>query len=128
MMPDGIAQFTTPGTSNNPVEIEGSSISTKDPGVDLTLASGNLVANASGAAISLSVSGDTMEVAVTTASGQVVQQQVSEDKPTLQMKADPTGGGITVLAATSTGVVEKTEVSSTGVETKSIVKEVLNLS
>jgi uncharacterized protein YjdB len=128
MMPDGIAQFTTPGTSNNPVEIEGSSISTKDPGVDLTLASGNLVANASGAAISLSVSGGTMEVAVTTASGQVVQQQVSEDKPTLQMKADPTGGGITVLAATSSGVVEKTEVSSTGVETKTVVKEVLNLS
>ena len=128
MMPDGIAQFTTPGTSNNPVEIEGSSISTKDPGVDLTLASGNLVANASGAAISLSVSGGTMEVAVTTASGQVVQQQVSEDKPTLQMKADPTGGGITVLAASSTGVVEKTEVSSSGVETKTIVKEVLNLS
>ena len=128
IMPDGIAQFTTPGTSNNPVEIEGSSISTKDPGVDLTLASGNLVANASGAAISLSVSGGTMEVAVTTASGQVVQQQVTEDKPTLQMKADPTGGGITVLAATSTGVVEKTEVSSTGVETKTIVKEVLNLS
>jgi len=128
MMPDGIAQFTTPGTSDNPVEIEGSSISTKDPGVDLTLASGNLVANASGAAISLSVSGGTMEVAVTTASGQVVQQQVSEDKPTLQMKADPTGGGITVLAASSSGVVEKTEVSSTGVETKTVVKEVLNLS
>ena len=128
IMPDGIAQFTTPGTSDNPVEIEGSSISTKDPGVDLTLASGNLVANASGAAISLSVTGGTMEVAVTTASGQVVQQEVSEDKPTLQMKADPTGGGITVLAATSTGVVEKTAVSSTGVETKTIVKEVLNLS
>ena len=128
MMPDGIAQFTTPGSANNPVEIEGSSISTKDPGVDLTLASGNLVANASGAAISLSVSGGEMAVSVTTASGQVVQQQVSEDKPTLQMKADPTGGGITVLAATSTGVVEKTAVSSTGVETKTIVKEVLNLS
>lgn len=128
MMPDGIAQFTTSGKSDNPVEIEGSSISTKDPGVDLTLASGNLVANASGAAISLSVSGGTMEVAVTTASGQVVQQQVSEDKPTLQMKADPTGGGITVLAASSTGVVEKTAVSSTGVETKTIIKEVLNLS
>jgi alpha-tubulin suppressor-like RCC1 family protein len=128
MMPDGIAQFTTSGKSDNPVEIEGSSISTKDPAVDLTLASGNLVANASGAAISLSVSGGTMEVAVTTASGQVVQQQVSEDKPTLQMKADSTGGGITVLAASSTGVVEKTEVSSSGVETKTIVKEVLNLS
>ena len=128
IMPDGIAQFTTPGTSNNPVEIQGSSISTKDPGVDLTLASGNLVANASGAAISLSVSEGTMDVAVTTASGQVVQQQVSEDKPTLQMKADSTGGGITVLAASSTGVVEKTEVSSSGVETKTVVKEVLNLS
>ena len=128
MMPDGIAQFTTSGKSDNPVEIEGSSISTKDPAVDLTLASGNLVANASGAAISLSVSGGEMAVSVTTASGQVVQQQVSEDKPTLQMKADPTGGGITVLAATSTGVVEKTAVSSTGVETKTIVKEVLNLS
>jgi uncharacterized repeat protein (TIGR02543 family) len=128
IMPDGIAQFTTSGKSDNPVEIEGSSISTKDPAVDLTLASGNLVANASGAAISLSVSGGEMAVSVTTASGQVVQQQVSEDKPTLQMKADPTGGGITVLAASSTGVVEKTAVSATGVETKTIVKEVLNLS
>ena len=128
LMPEGIAQFTTPGSAENPVEVEGSSISTTDPGVDLTLASGNLVANASGSAVSLSIEGDTMAVAVTAANGQVIKQEVSADQPTVQMKADPEGGGITVLAASATGVVEKTEVSSTGETTKSVVTEALNLS
>jgi hypothetical protein len=128
LMPEGIAQFTTPGSAENPVEVEGSSISTTDPGVDLTLASGNLVANASGSAVSLSVEGETMAVAVTAANGQVIKQEVSADQPTVQMKADPEGGGITVLAASATGVVEKTEVSSTGETTKSVVTEALNLS
>jgi len=127
-MPEGIAQFTTPGSEDNPVEIEGSSIATTDPGVDLTLASGNLVANASGSAVSLSIEGDTMAVAVTAANGQVIKQEVSVDQPTVQMKADPEGGGITVLAASASGVVEKTEVSSTGETTKSVVTEALNLS
>ncbi len=128
LMPEGIAQFTTPGSEDDPVEIEGSSIATTDPGVDLTLASGNLVANASGSAVSLSVEGETMAVAVTAANGQVIKQEVSADQPTVQMKADPEGGGITVLAASATGVVEKTEVSSTGETTKSVVTEALNLS
>lgn len=128
VMPEGIAQFTTPGSEDDPVEVEGSSISTTDPGVDLTLASGNLVANASGSAVSLSVEGETMAVAVTAANGQVIKQEVSADQPTVQMKADPEGGGITVLAASATGVVEKTEVSSTGETTKSVVTEALNLS
>jgi uncharacterized protein YjdB len=128
LMPEGIAQFTTPGGEDDPVEVEGSSISTTDPGVDLTLASGNLVANASGSAVSLSVEGETMAVAVTAANGQVIKQEVSADQPTVQMKADPEGGGITVLAASASGVVEKTEVSSTGETTKSVVTEALNLS
>jgi len=128
VMPEGIAQFTTPGSEDDPVEVEGSSISTTDPGVDLTLASGNLVANASGSAVSLSVEGETMAVAVTAANGQVIKQEVSADQPTVQMKADPEGGGITVLAASASGVVEKTEVSSTGETTKSVVTEALNLS
>lgn len=127
LLPSGIAQFTTPGESDEPVVMQGSSISASDPGINMTLASGNLVANASGSAVSLSIEGDTMAVAVTTANGQVVQQEVSADKPTLQMKADPSGGGITVLAATSSGVVEKTEVSSSGEETKSVVTEKLEL-
>ena len=127
LMPSGIAQFTTPGNSDEPVVMQGSSISASDPGINMTLASGNLVANASGSAVSLSIEGDTMAVAVTTANGQVVQQEVSADKPTLQMKADPSGGGITVLAASSSGVVEKTEVSASGQETKSVVTEKLEL-
>lgn len=127
LLPSGIAQFTTPGESDEPVVMQGSSISASDPGINMTLASGNLVANASGSAVSLSIEGETMAVAVTTANGQVVQQEVSADKPTLQMKADPSGGGITVLAATSSGVVEKTEVSSSGEETKSVVTEKLEL-
>ena len=127
LMPSGIAQFTTPGTSDNPVIMQGNAISASDPGINMTLSSGNLVANASGSALSLSIEGNTMAVAVTTANGQVVQQEVSADKPTLQMKADPSSGGITVLAASSTGVVEKTEVSSSGQETKSVVTEKLEL-
>ena len=124
----GIAQFTTPGTSGAPITMTSNSISTKDPGVDLTLASGNLVANASGSAVSLSVEGGTMAVSVTAPNGQVIEQQVSAEQPTLQMKVDEAGGGITVLAASASGVVQKTEVSATGETTKSVVTEALNLS
>lgn len=57
MTSSGIAQIQTPGNRNVPVEVGDGSIVSRDPNVNLTLASGNLVASASGPGASLEVSG-----------------------------------------------------------------------
>lgn len=121
VMKTGVAQFTTPGGGGDkPVELGTDSIKSNDPSVDLTLASGNLVANASGPSVELGSSGGTLEVAVTTASGEIIQQQVTPEAPAVQVKADETGG-VTVLEASATGEVKKTEVAADGTKTETIV-------
>ena len=125
--PTGIAQVNTPGNANIPVEVGENSIVSKDPSVQLTLASGNLVATASGPGASLTTSADgNMEVTVTTASGQVVKQEVTPEAPAAKVTADATGG-VTALVAAASGEVVKREVSSTGVETKTTTTETLDL-
>ena len=120
LMPTGIASFTTPGGSDQPVEVGNGSVRSSDPSVDLTLASGNLVANASGSSAELVASETEMEVTVTAPNGQIITQSVNSATPVLQMKADPESGGVTVLAQTPTGEVEKTEVAPDGTQTKTI--------
>ena len=121
VMKTGVAQFTTPGGGGDkPVELGTDSIKSNDPSVDLTLASGNLVANASGPSVELGSSGGTLEVAVTTANGEIIQQQVTPEAPAVQVKADETGG-VTVLEASATGEVKKTEVAADGTKTETIV-------
>ena len=61
--PGGVAQFSTPGSKDKPVEVGARSIKSSDPNVDLTLASGNLVANASGPSVELGASeGGTLRI------------------------------------------------------------------
>ncbi|MFM8388900.1 MAG: hypothetical protein ACKOA5_06620, partial [Actinomycetota bacterium] len=122
VMQTGVAQFTTPGGGDDkPVELGTDSIKSNDPSVDLTLASGNLVANASGPSVELGASdGGTLEVAVTTATGEVIEQQVTPEAPAVQVKADETGG-VTVLEASATGEVKKTEVAADGTKTETVV-------
>ena len=125
--PTGIAQVNTPGNPNIPVEVGETSIVSKDPAVQLTLASGNLVASASGPSASLETSASgTMQVTVTAANGQVVKQEVNADSPAAKVTADATGG-VTALVAAASGEVVKREVSSTGVETKTTSTESLDL-
>lgn len=129
IMPTGIASFTTPGGSGQPVEVGNGSVSSKDPAVSMSLASGNLVAAASGASAELVASGESMAVTVTAENGQVITQEVTPETPTVQIKADEGSGGLTVLAQASTGEVAKTEVSADGTQTKSVVAAgTLNLS
>ena len=118
--PGGVAQFSTPGSKDTPVEVGARSIKSSDPNVDLTLASGNLVANASGPTVELGTEGGTLAVQVTTASGEVIQQEVTVDTPAVQVKADATGG-VTVLEASSSGEVQKTEIASDGTKTQTVV-------
>ncbi|MBU3704505.1 MAG: hypothetical protein FGM42_09075, partial [Ilumatobacteraceae bacterium] len=118
--PGGVAQFSTPGSKDKPVEVGARSIKSSDPNVDLTLASGNLVANASGPSVELGSDGGTLAVQVTTATGEVIQQQVTVDTPAVQVKADA-AGGVTVLEASSTGEVQKTEIASDGTKTQTVV-------
>lgn len=121
VMQSGVAQFTTPGGAKSaPVEVGASSIKSNDPNVDLTLAAGNLVANASGSSVELGSTGGTLEVAVTTATGEVIQQQVTPEAPAVQVKADESGA-VTVLQASATGEVKKTEVAADGTKTESVV-------
>ncbi|MFM7094634.1 MAG: Ig-like domain-containing protein, partial [Actinomycetota bacterium] len=110
-----------PGSKDKPVEVGARSIKSSDPNVDLTLASGNLVANASGPSVELGASeAGTLAVQVTTATGEVIQQEVTPDAPAVQVKADETGG-VTVLEATATGEVQKTEIAADGTKTESVV-------
>ena len=122
VMQTGVAQFTTPGGGDDEaVEVGATSIKSNSPKVDLTLAAGNLVANASGSSVELgSDGGGTLAVAVTTATGEVIQQQVTPDAPAVQVKADESGQ-VTVLAATATGEVQKTEIAADGTKTQTVV-------
>lgn len=125
--PTGIAQVNTPGNPNIPVEVGENSIVSQDPAVQLTLASGNLVATASGPSASLETSASgNLEVAVTAANGQVVTQAVTPEAPAAKVVAD-NSGGVVALVASTTGEVVKREVSSTGVETKTTSTESLDL-
>ncbi len=129
IMPTGIASFSTPGGSGQPVEVGNGSVSSMDPAVSMSLASGNLVAAASGASSELVVSGETMAVTVTAENGQVITQEVTPETPAVQIRADEGSGGLTVLAQAATGEVAKTEVSADGTQTKSVVAAgTLNLS
>ena len=127
MTPSGIAQVKTPGNKNVPVEIGANSIVSKDPAVNLTLASGNLVATASGPSATLEVKGETMAVTVQAANGQIVTQDVTPSSPAAVITADEKSGGVTVLAQSSTGEVVKRDVAPDGTETKSVSAEPLNL-
>ncbi|MBU6227982.1 MAG: Ig-like domain-containing protein, partial [Acidobacteria bacterium] len=119
--PGGVAQFSTPGSKDKPVEVGARSIKSSDPNVDLTLASGNLVANASGPSVELGASDEgTLAVQVTTSTGEVIQQEVTPESPAVQVKADATGG-VTVLEATASGEVQKTEIAADGTKTETIV-------
>lgn len=127
MTSSGIAQIQTPGNRNIPVEVGDGSIVSRDPNVNLTLASGNLVASASGPGASLEVSGGTLAVTVQAANGQVVEQTVTPDAPTAVINADPTSGGVTVLQQSASGQVLRTEVAPDGSEKKSVETTPLNL-
>ncbi len=119
--PGGVAQFSTPGSKDKPVEVGARSIKSNDPNVDLTMAAGNLVANASGPTAELGSSEEgSLAVQVTTSSGEVIQQEVTPDAPAVQIKADATGG-VTVLEATASGEVQKTEIAADGTKTETVV-------
>ena len=122
LTPSGIAEVKTQGNSNQPINVTRNSIKTKDPSANVTLASGNLVANASGSQVELQTSGTGMQVTVTAPNGQVISQDVTPDQPVVQMVADPASGGITVLAQNQTGEVQKTEVAPDGSQTTSVLE------
>ena len=127
MTSSGIAQIQTPGNRSIPVEVGDGSIVSRDPNVNLTLASGNLVASASGPGASLEVSSGTLAVTVQAANGQVVEQTVTASNPAAIINADPTSGGVTVLQQSASGQVLRTEVAPDGSEKKSVETTSLNL-
>lgn len=126
--PSGIAQISTPGNKSIPVEVTNKSIVSKDPKVKLSLASGNLVATASGPSASLVVGdGGNLAVTVQAANGQVITQDVTPESPAAAVSVDEKSGGVTVLAQSSTGEVVKRDVAPDGTETKSVSATPLNL-
>jgi len=128
VLPKGIASFQTSPVSRLPVVLTGDSISSTDPNVKLTLASENLIASSSGASSTLSVDGASLNVAIALPTGEIVQQKVDESTPVLKASVDLTAGSVSLLQASASGVVEKTEISNDGTRTKSISTESLNLS
>jgi uncharacterized repeat protein (TIGR02543 family) len=127
VLPKGIASFKTSPNSSSPVVLSGGAISSADPNVTLTLASENLVASSSGSSSTLSIEGATLNVSIALPNGEIVQQKVDESTPVLKASVDQNGGSLSLLSATTNGVVEKTEIASNGTRTKSISTEPLNL-
>lgn len=91
VLPNGVAEFTTRGSKDKPVRIKRKSIRATDPNVDLTLASGNLVANASGDEVELGIGERQLNMRVTTSTGRELNETVTPDKPTVQVKSKPNG-------------------------------------
>ena len=127
VLPKGIARLQTGTASSAPVVLQGNAISTTDPSVALTLASGNLVASAQGSSSTLAIGEQSLNVSIALASGEIVQQKVDVATPVLKVVADPQSGGLTVLQAKEGGVVEKVEIAKDGSQTRSVSNESLNL-
>ena len=127
LTPSGIAQISTPGNPDVPIEVGPTSFVSADPAVTLSLAAGNLVASASGPTASLEIKPEGLTAAVTTADGQVVEVAVTPETPAAKIEADPESGGIQVLAQAASGVVERRDIASDGSVTVTIETTPLNL-
>ncbi len=123
----GIAQVSTPGNPTIPVEVGDDSFVANDASVSLSLASGNLVATASGPTASLEITDEGLKAAVTTEDGQTVEVAVTPEAPAAKIVADPEQGGVQVLAQAADGVVEKRDIAADGTETVTIETTPLNL-
>jgi hypothetical protein len=127
LTPTGIAQITTPGNPDIPVEVGASSFVSADPAVSLTVAVGNLVATASGPTASLEIAPEGLNATVTTADGQVVEVAVTPETPAAKIVADPEQGGVEVLAQSAGGTVEKRDIAPDGTVTVTTQTTPLNL-
>lgn len=127
LTPSGIAQISTPGNADIPIEVGATSFVSNDPAVSLSLATGNLVATASGPSASLEISDDGLKAAVTTEDGQTVEVNVTPESPAAKIVANAESGGIEVLAQAANGIVERRDIASDGSETISIETTPLNL-
>jgi hypothetical protein len=127
LTPSGIAQISTPGNPDVPIEVGPTSFVSQDPAVTLSLAAGNLVASASGPTASLEIKPEGLAAAVTTADGQVVEVAITPETPAAKIEADPESGGIQVLAQASSGVVEKRDIAADGSVTVTIQDTPLDL-
>ncbi len=127
LTPSGIAQISTPGNPDIPIEVGATSFVSADPAVTLSLASGNLVATASGPTASLEITDEGLKAAVTTEDGQTVEVAVTPETPAAKIVADPEQGGIEVLAQAADGIVEKRDIAADGSETVTIETTPLNL-
>jgi hypothetical protein len=128
LTPNGIAQISTPGNADIPIEVGATSFVSNDPAVSLSLATGNLVATASGPSASLEISDDDLKAAVTTEDGQTVEVNVTPESPAAKIVANAESGGIEVLTQAANGIVERRDIASDGSETVSIETAPLNLS
>lgn len=117
--PTAAIQIDTPGSDNSVVEISDSSVSSNDPAVVLTLADGNLVGTSNGESNSITTTGEQLEVVTTSANGEDVKVNVTEEAPAIEVRTNgqpdmAKGSDVEILTQVGPNSIEKETTDSSG--------------
>lgn len=107
MTPRAAIEVSSPGGSGGSVTIEAAGISTESPDIQLTLASGNLVASGRGGATSVSIVDESLQLALTTQAGTKVDITADRNSPAVEV-IDPQIDGVDYEIASQSGGDEVT--------------------
>ena len=112
-------QIATDGSSEGTIDVTDSSVASSDPAAVLTLADGNLVASSNGTDNSITTTGESLAVELTTESGKSVSLDVTEETPAVEVRTgdNASGSDYQVLAQTDSNTIEQTNVDASGKET-----------
>ncbi|MEI6743892.1 MAG: hypothetical protein WCL35_09000, partial [bacterium] len=90
--PNAAVEFQTPGSESGQVEITANVISSNDPVIELTMASGDLAATGNGAETALTVAGEgatsNIQVNVVTAGGDIIAIVVNNESPAAEVRTE----------------------------------------
>ncbi|MEI8322919.1 MAG: hypothetical protein WCG49_07400, partial [Actinomycetes bacterium] len=124
--PNAAVEFSTPGSTSGQVEVTSNVISSNDPVIELTMASGDLAATGNGAETALTAAGEgdnsNIQVNVVTAGGDKIDVVVNSDSPATEVRTEGSpklavGEKYVVVTETGDNEVTTQTVSSNGQST-----------
>lgn len=129
--PNAAVDFDAPTGAESGVVIAADTISSTDPAVVVTMASGDLAATANGADTRIAVGENAITAEVTTLGGEKITQTVDAETPAVEIKTEgnpdlPAGIAYEVAAQTGASELTRTTVSSDGESKTSVESAVLD--
>ena len=127
--PNAAVEFSTPGSTTGQVEVTSNVISSNDPVIELTMASGDLAATGNGAETALTAAGEgnnsNIQVNVVTAGGDKIDVVVNNDSPATEVRTEGSpklavGEKYVVVTETGDNEVTTQTVSSKGQSTTAV--------